>query len=472
MSAAYSRRPRHNLYTKDTTNAGSCYAIANPSSSSGIYFSREEATKQIIASEASFQKFDKVKDAETFLKDRGFVPKIDSGGWISARNKQPILYTPLSVDNNNDSLRDPHRTIISPTNANADSETSRAMSLECSHQTPQLQRSMVESTRKDKQADLRQLWSQHEHQRDRVFAAKDPNQQQRYNPQKSVICIDSSPDSEGPVVSSSSKYFQEEPLSKKRQRRPRPRSGSTSSLSLAESSDGESDIEGFVRSKASKKKKKEEPAAGPRKFDVVQQRAIDAAMIGKNVFITGVAGTGKSLVLTKIVEDAKHMRKEVAVAAPTGVAAVNLGPGLGAQTVHSLAGVGVPQTASAFEKMLTPWTAKKWKKIQVLVLDEIGMIGGDFLDWMDVYVRKVRKKPLEPFGGIQLIFVGDFAQLGPIPGRGHSLRNRAFEPHEPGADCLMGVHECAAYAFQTVLWRYVSRRMYCLDAFSDCCCYD
>ena len=89
------------------------------------------------------------------------------------------------------------------------------------------------------------------------------------------------------------------------------------------------------------------------------------------------------------------MRKEVAVAAPTGVAAVNLGPELGAQTVHSLAGVGVPQTASGFEKMLSPWTAKKWKKIEVLVLDEIGMLGADFLDWMDVYVRKARKKPLE-----------------------------------------------------------------------------
>ena len=105
--------------------------------------------------------------------------------------------------------------------------------------------------------------------------------------------------------------------------------------------------------------------------------------------------------------------------------------------------------------MLSPYTTKKWKKIQVLVLDEIGMLGADFLDWMDVYVRKARRKPLEAFGGIQLIFVGDFAQLGPIPGRGNSLRNKAYEPSNPGADCLLGISECAAYAFQTVLWRYV-----------------
>ena len=155
----------------------------------------------------------------------------------------------------------------------------------------------------------------------------------------------------------------------------------------------------------------------------------------------------------KIVQDAKLLRKEVVVAAPTGVAAVNLGPELGAQTIHSLAGVGVPHTASNFEKMLAPYIVKKWKKIEVLVLDEVGMLSADFLDWMDVYVRKARRKPLKAFGGIQLIFVGDFAQLGPIPGKAHSIHRKTYEPDEPGADCLLGVSECTAYAFQTVLWR-------------------
>ena len=65
--------------------------------------------------------------------------------------------------------------------------------------------------------------------------------------------------------------------------------------------------------------------------------------------LKGVAGTGKSLVTRKIVENAKAMNKEVAVAAPTGVAAVNLN--LGAQTVHSLAGIKVPQRARDFSSM-------------------------------------------------------------------------------------------------------------------------
>lgn len=155
----------------------------------------------------------------------------------------------------------------------------------------------------------------------------------------------------------------------------------------------------------------------------------------------------------KIVEDAKLCKKEVAVAAPTGVAAVNLGPELGAQTVHSLAGIGIPQTASDFNKIVTsPWTIKKWKKIDILVLDEIGMLSADFLDWLDVYVRKARANPLQAFGGIQLIFVGDFAQLGPIPGK-NSLRKKAYNKDHPGADCILNISECAAYPFQTVFWR-------------------
>jgi ATP-dependent exoDNAse (exonuclease V) alpha subunit len=104
--------------------------------------------------------------------------------------------------------------------------------------------------------------------------------------------------------------------------------------------------------------------------------------------ITGVAGTGKSAVTQKIVHDAKEMRKEIACAAPTGVAAVNLGPDLGAQTIHSLAGVGVPQAARDFARMLAIYNRKKWLKIEMLVLDEIGMLAADFLGtyatwWLD-----------------------------------------------------------------------------------------
>jgi ATP-dependent DNA helicase PIF1 len=173
-------------------------------------------------------------------------------------------------------------------------------------------------------------------------------------------------------------------------------------------------------------------------------------MEGKNVFITGVAGTGKSLVTQLIVKNAKAVKHEVAVAAPTGFAAVNLN--LGAQTVHSLAGVKVPQRARDFGSIHSRANAKKWRNIEVLVIDEVGMLTADFLDWLDVNVREVRRKPLEPFGGIQLIIVRDFAQLGPIPGS-ISLKNKAYAPSEEGADCFLNIKECTAYAFQSAMWR-------------------
>ena len=86
------------------------------------------------------------------------------------------------------------------------------------------------------------------------------------------------------------------------------------------------------------------------------------------------------------------------------------------------------------------------------IIDEVGMLTADFLDWLDVNVRKVRRMFLEPFGGIQLIFVGDFAQLGPIPGS-ISLTQSAYAPNEEGADCFLNIKECTAYAFQSAMWR-------------------
>ena len=79
----------------------------------------------------------------------------------------------------------------------------------------------------------------------------------------------------------------------------------------------------------------------PELLDQVQRRAVQLAKERRNVFITGVAGTGKTAVIRTIIGNARGQGLQVAVAAPTGVAAENLGAD--AQTLHSLAGVGVPQ---------------------------------------------------------------------------------------------------------------------------------
>eukprot|EP00980_Cylindrotheca_fusiformis_P015621 scaffold4481_cov121-Cylindrotheca_fusiformis.AAC.17 len=186
-------------------------------------------------------------------------------------------------------------------------------------------------------------------------------------------------------------------------------------------------------------------------LDPIQKRAVDAALLGKNLFLTGVAGTGKSLVTQRIVKAFKERGKEVAIAAPTGVAAVNLN--LDAQTVHSLAGIRVPARARDFAPMLNRVQAKKWRKLEVVVIDEVGMLTADFLDWLDVHVRRIRNAPLEVFGGIQLIFVGDFCQLGPIKGSVSLKKAKAYAPNDSGADCFLNIQECTAFAFQSALWR-------------------
>jgi hypothetical protein len=222
-------------------------------------------------------------------------------------------------------------------------------------------------------------------------------------------------------------------------------------------------------------------------LDAIQQRAIDAALDNQNVFLTGVAGTGKSLVTKLIYEQAlerfgskarRHMsnnnnnnkkkNKKVALCAPTGMAAVGLG--LNGQTIHTLAGIKVPLRASDFSSMRSPGNEKKWKALECLIIDEVGMLSADFLDWLDWNVRQIRHRPLEPFGGIQLIFVGDFAQLGPVPGslslkKTPNSRTTAaataaasgvgppYPPHQAGADCFLNIHETTAFAFQSVLWR-------------------
>lgn len=87
---------------------------------------------------------------------------------------------------------------------------------------------------------------------------------------------------------------------------------------------------------------------------------------------------------------------------------------VGGLTLHSLTGVGVPKEAKDFDRMWGTKYREKWRKMQVLIIDEISMISGSFLDYVDRTVRNIRQNHKQAFGGIQLIVCGDFGQLGPI----------------------------------------------------------
>ena len=138
---------------------------------------------------------------------------------------------------------------------------------------------------------------------------------------------------------------------------------------------------------------------------------------GKNVFFTGSAGTGKSVLLREIIKELrrKHAKRpdSVAVTASTGIAACNIG-GI---TIHSFAGIGLGKEPSAqlVNKIRkNRKAAGRWARTQVLIIDEVSMVDPALLDKLEEVARLIRKKPDKPFGGIQLVITGDFFQLPPV----------------------------------------------------------
>lgn len=136
-----------------------------------------------------------------------------------------------------------------------------------------------------------------------------------------------------------------------------------------------------------------------------------------NLFITGKAGTGKSVLLQYFV---KHTSKQVAVVAPTGVAALNVG----GQTIHSFFSMGLDiQDPDDFSQVSSMGYKRReiLNGIQTLVIDEISMVSADIMDMIDAKLKYARDND-EPFGGCQIIAFGDLYQLPPVVPSGQATR--------------------------------------------------
>lgn len=133
----------------------------------------------------------------------------------------------------------------------------------------------------------------------------------------------------------------------------------------------------------------------------------------EHVFITGRAGTGKSTLLQYF---ASNTAKQIAVCAPTGVAALNVE----GQTIHSLFRLPIGLIADTQIDQSEP-TRRLLKAIDTLVIDEISMVNADLMDGIDRSLRQARGKRAEPFGGVQVVMFGDPYQLAPVPPRGDEL---------------------------------------------------
>ncbi len=127
---------------------------------------------------------------------------------------------------------------------------------------------------------------------------------------------------------------------------------------------------------------------------------------GQNFFITGKAGTGKSTFLNLL---RNNTRKEMVVLAPTGVAAIHVK----GQTIHSF--FGFPPRLMTIRDIKKASKKKRalYQKMEILVIDEISMVRADMLDNIDRFLRVNRDNPM-PFGGVQVVLVGDLFQLPPV----------------------------------------------------------
>ena len=144
-----------------------------------------------------------------------------------------------------------------------------------------------------------------------------------------------------------------------------------------------------------------------------QSKILDLFGKGENIFITGPGGCGKSFIIDELVNIAICKNLNYAITATTGCAAILLG--YEAKTINAWAGIGNAEDLDNIVEKLGAKTKqkKKWLDIDVLIIDEVSMLSKKIFELLDRIGKTFRIKD-KPFGGIQVIFCGDFYQLPPV----------------------------------------------------------
>lgn len=133
---------------------------------------------------------------------------------------------------------------------------------------------------------------------------------------------------------------------------------------------------------------------------------------GASVFLTGAPGAGKTYVLNEFIRRAERRGKRLAVTASTGIAATHIG----GATIHSWSGLGIRDALTQFDKDVLTTNANlrnRYVNTDILVIDEVSMLHGKRLDMLNELCKLIRESDA-PFGGLQVILVGDLFQLPPV----------------------------------------------------------
>ena len=145
---------------------------------------------------------------------------------------------------------------------------------------------------------------------------------------------------------------------------------------------------------------------------MTQQEALQILKMGHNVFLTGSPGSGKTHTINEYVSYLRSHGVEPAITASTGISATHIG----GVTIHSWSGIGIKHTLDKndLKKIAsTNYITKRVKRTNVLIIDEVSMLSPETFSMIDAVAREIKANTL-PFGGMQIVVVGDFFQLPPV----------------------------------------------------------
>lgn len=145
---------------------------------------------------------------------------------------------------------------------------------------------------------------------------------------------------------------------------------------------------------------------------MTQATALQILKLGHSTFLTGAAGAGKSYALREYIVYLKRHGMKYAVTASTGIASTHIN----GTTIHSWSGIGIKNVLHAYDMDSLEEKQnlyKRWNETQVLIIDEVSMLHASFVDMLDKLGKHMRRNE-KPFGGIQVVFTGDFFQLPPV----------------------------------------------------------
>ena len=156
---------------------------------------------------------------------------------------------------------------------------------------------------------------------------------------------------------------------------------------------------------------------------MTQEKALEILKSGANVFLTGEPGAGKTYTIERFAEHLNKNKIRYALTASTGIAASHIN----GSTIHSWSGLGIRRHLSKEEIEDMRYNIRVSQRVRgasVLIIDEVSMLDATTLDNVDTIVRSIFSRPgypcTKPFGGLQVVFVGDFFQLPPVSKEGET----------------------------------------------------